>query len=209
MKEMEDNSVDLVLTDPPYNINLQPQREITKPIMNDNLDEVEFIKFISDFGLESKRILKNDTFFICFCGWPTIPEFRSALDKLFYLKSMPIWVKNNFGIGYYTRPQYEPCLLYFNGKPKILKHPISDVWHFDKLQNPLHSCQKPCEMIEFILKSFTEEGQTIFDPFLGSGTTAVACINTGRNFIGIEKDADYFEIAQRRIKNALEQARLF
>lgn len=81
-----------------------------------------------------------------------------------------------------------------------------DMKHKEKREHPT---QKPRRLIENILMDYSKAGQTIFDPFLGSGTTAVACINTGRNFIGIEKDADYFEIAQKRIKEAQGQTRLF
>lgn len=80
-----------------------------------------------------------------------------------------------------------------------------DMKHKEKREHPT---QKPEKLIRKIIEDYSEEGQTIFDPFLGSGTTAVACINTGRNFIGIEKDEDYFEIAQRRIKDAQEQERI-
>ena len=71
-----------------------------------------------------------------------------------------------------------------------------------------HPTQKPVKLIEQIINKYSDEGMTIFDPFLGSGTTAVACINTGRNFIGIEKDEDYFNIAQKRVKEAQGQKRL-
>jgi DNA modification methylase len=98
MKQIPDKSIDLVLTDPPYNINLQPQRGLTDAIENDNMLSEDFIEFIDKYFSECKRILKDDTFLITFLGWSTIPEFRQVCDKYFTLKSMPIWVKNNFGI---------------------------------------------------------------------------------------------------------------
>ena len=65
-----------------------------------------------------------------------------------------------------------------------------------------HPTQKPVGLMTWIIEKYTEEGQTICDPFMGSGTTGVACIQTGRNFIGIEKDEKYFEIAKKRIEGA-------
>ena len=65
-----------------------------------------------------------------------------------------------------------------------------------------HPSQKPIQLLNKLVLSFTSEGDTILDPFMGSGTTGVACVETGRNFIGIEIDADYFKIAQRRIADA-------
>jgi site-specific DNA-methyltransferase (adenine-specific) len=96
MKQIPDKSIDLVLTDPPYNINLKPQRQKTQAIENDNMTQEDFIEFIDNYFRECDRILKDDTFIITFLGRPTIPEFRSVCDKYFTLKSMPIWVKNNF-----------------------------------------------------------------------------------------------------------------
>ena len=199
MKQIPDKSIDLVLTDPPYNINLQPQRGLTDAIENDNMLSEDFIEFIDKYFSECKRILKDDTFLITFLGWPTIPEFRQVCDKYFTLKSMPIWVKNNFGIWYYTRPQYEPMLLYLNGKPPVLEHPISDVIKEDKVQIPVHSCEKPVGIMRFLLNSFSKKWDTIFDWFWWVWNLFVACKELGRNFIGIEKEQKYVDIANKRL----------
>lgn len=71
-----------------------------------------------------------------------------------------------------------------------------------------HKSQKPIRLIKEIVSSYTKEGDTIFDPFMGSGTTGVACVKTGRNFIGCEIDEGYFKIAEKRIKDAQQQMRL-
>ena len=68
--------------------------------------------------------------------------------------------------------------------------------------NRLHPTQKPLELIEYLIKTYTNEGETVLDNCMGSGSTGVACINTGRNFIGIEKDETYFNIAKKRIEEA-------
>lgn len=69
----------------------------------------------------------------------------------------------------------------------------------------LHPTQKPVPLFEYLIKTYTNEGDTVLDNCIGSGTTAIACINTGRNFIGIEKDETYFELASGRILNALAE----
>ena len=66
----------------------------------------------------------------------------------------------------------------------------------------LHPTQKPVAMMEYLIRTYTNEGETVLDNCMGSGTTGVACVNTGRNFIGIEKDPKYFEIAEKRIRDA-------
>lgn len=63
----------------------------------------------------------------------------------------------------------------------------------------VHPSQKPVELLEFLVKTYTNEGETVLDPFMGSGSCGVACINTGRKFIGFEKNSDFFETAQARI----------
>lgn len=66
----------------------------------------------------------------------------------------------------------------------------------------LHPTQKPVELLEYLIKTYTNEGETVLDNCMGSGSTGVACINTNRNFIGIELDENYFNIAKERIENA-------
>jgi len=72
-----------------------------------------------------------------------------------------------------------------------------------------HKSQKPISLIKELVTKFSNPGDTIFDPFMGSGTTGVACVQTGRNFIGIEIDEGYFKIAEKRIHDAQQQMRLF
>jgi site-specific DNA-methyltransferase (adenine-specific) len=73
-------------------------------------------------------------------------------------------------------------------------------------QDQLHPTQKPVEMMEWLIKTYSNKGETVLDNCMGSGTTGVACVNTGRNFIGIEKDEAYFAIAKARIESAKEAA---
>jgi site-specific DNA-methyltransferase (adenine-specific) len=199
LKQIPDNSVDFILTDPPYNINLNPQRDITDKIQNDNFIDIEFIAWFVPIVKELNRVLKDNSFIIMFCGWSTIPLFRNILDNYWKLKSMPIWVKNNYGIGYYTRPKYEPCLLYFKGEPKPLDKPISDVWEFDKVLNPKHSCEKPVKLMRYIINSFSKEGDVILDPFAGLGSVCIASKQSRRQYLGFEIDSNYVEIAQKRL----------
>lgn len=199
LKTVNDKTIDLIITDPPYNINLQPQRGKTEAIANDNMEKWEFLKFLDIYFKECKRVLKDDTFLFSFLWWPTIPEFREICDQYFTLKSMPIWVKNNFGIWYYTRPQYEPCLMYLNGKPPVLENPPSDVWEFARVQKPIHSCEKPVELYEFILARFSNKWDTILDWFAWVWGLWVACKRMWRNCILMEQEEKYCKIIQKRL----------
>lgn len=99
MRTMPNECVDMVLTDPPYNINFVPQRTAERgAILNDNLSVADFDKLLGDYFTECYRLLKPDTFLVSFMSWATIPAFEKAIRAAgFQIKSMPIWVKNNFG----------------------------------------------------------------------------------------------------------------
>jgi site-specific DNA-methyltransferase (adenine-specific) len=76
------------------------------------------------------------------------------------------------------------------------------VLRFDKEESHVHPTQKPVALMEYMIRTYTNPGDTVLDNCMGSGTTGVACANTGRKFIGIEQDPDYFEIARKRIEEA-------
>lgn len=73
----------------------------------------------------------------------------------------------------------------------------------------LHPTQKPVALLEYLIKTYSNEGDIVLDNCMGSGSTGVACVNTGRNFIGIELDENYFNIAQERINKEMSQLKLF
>lgn len=78
----------------------------------------------------------------------------------------------------------------------------SNIIYFPRVQRGAHPTQKPVDLLEYLIKTYTNEGETVLDFTMGSGSTGVACKNTGRKFIGIELDEDYFKIAKERINNA-------
>ena len=86
-----------------------------------------------------------------------------------------------------------------NRKGDTKKYPRS-ILKFPKEHPPIHPTQKPVSLLEYLIKTYTNEGETVLDNTMGSGSTGVACINTNRNFIEIELDKDYFEIAKKRIE---------
>ena len=82
------------------------------------------------------------------------------------------------------------------------KHPITLLSFAKVRRGSVHPTQKPVALLEYLIRTYTNEGETVLDNTMGSGTTGVACVQTGRSFIGIELDAGYFEIAQARIQAA-------
>lgn len=183
MRTMPPDCVDMVLTDPPYNINFVPQRDKSKgAILNDDLSVADFDKLLGDYFTECYRLLKPDTFLISFMSWVTIPAFEKAIRAAgFTIKSMPIWVKNNFGIGYYTRPQYEPMYLAIKGNPAPPQTAISDVMNYARAKDPVHTCEKPIPLLQRLINTFSPEGGVIFDGFAGGVQLLLRLVNCAVN----------------------------
>ena len=98
-----------------------------------------------------------------------------------------------------SRPSHRDVLQEFTGYP-------GSVLRFNSESRTVHPTQKPVALMEYLIRTYTHEGMTVLDNCMGSGTTGVACVNTGRKFIGIEMDDKYFEIAQKRIQAAIDLA---
>lgn len=101
----------------------------------------------------------------------------------------------NFGTMAGKRPSHRETIV-----SEYTNYPC-DVLQFDSVSKPLHPTQKPVALLEYLTKTYTNEGETVLDNCMGSGSTGVACLNTNRKFIGIELDDKYFEIAKKRIEN--------
>lgn len=206
MKSIPDESIDLIVTDPPYLMSYKTNRRKNKDhkfcteINGDNDPEL-----IRSYIKECYRILKDNTAVYMFCNMNAVEFFKKELmDAGFKIKNMIIWVKNNWSAGdliaQYGK-QYE-ILFYVNkGRCSIRGSRLTDVWNFPRVsgKKQLHQNQKPIELIRQCIEKSSDPDALIFDGFMGSGTTAVAAIETGRHYLGYELDPEYFEIAQDRI----------
>ena len=210
MKDIPDGSVDLVLTDPPYlikyktNYRKNKNHDFCTEILND--DNYELISF---YIKECYRILKNDTAMYMFCNCDKVDFFKQELQKAgFKIKNMIIWVKNNWTAGDLKAQfgkHYEIIFLVNKGRKCFNGERLTDIWCFDRVagKNQQHQNQKPVDLLEQCILKHSNENEIVFDGFMGSGSTGVACVNTNRRFIGIELDDKYFEIAKQRINAAI------
>ena len=227
LKEMEkipDKSIDLILTDPPYNISYD---EVWDKMTNERWKSL-----ILDVLNESSRILRNQGSIWIFGGWSNISELRYFIGKFFYEKNWIIWdrqkgrganynfVSTREDIIWATKSNIYPFYT-FNKQSSTIKkktkgmglkngdeyRKLSNVWTDISPIVPWskerveHPTQKPLKLIERIIKISSNKGDTILDPFMGSGTTGVACKQLGRNFIGIEISPEYCKIAKERVDN--------
>lgn len=207
MKDIPNESIDLIVTDPPYLIKYKTNRRKNKEhdfcseILNDDNYDL-----ISNYIKECFRILKNDTAMYMFCNCDRVDYFKQELEKTgFNIKNMIIWVKNNHTAGDLKAQfgkQYEILFLVNKGRCLFNGKRITDVWNFDKVSGnkQVHQNQKPLDLLEQCILKHSKDDDVIFDGFMGSGSTGVACKHTNRRFIGIELDDNYFEIAKKRIE---------
>jgi site-specific DNA-methyltransferase (adenine-specific) len=202
--------VDAVITDPPYGINYQSawriEQERFDVIDGDGSVPLEWIK-------SSSGLIENGCMFM-FSRWDVAEEFRTEIDKFLKLQSQVIWDRGNHGLGDLKRqyaPMHDTCWFATAGEYNFPSKRPKSIYRSMRLSggNLVHPTQKPVELMMKILIDTTKEGDTILDPFMGSGTTGVACAQLGRKFIGIEIDKDYFEIAKKRIELAYSQTVMF
>lgn len=203
---MPAETVDLILTDPPYNINYASNRRVKnakyKPLANDNTGD-----WIPEFAREAYRVLKNDRHLYCFCRHDTYPQFIQALqDAGFTLKRTLIWVKNNHGSGDLTgdyAPQDEWIIFCHKGRRKLFNGRSPNVLFYSKLstKNQRHSTEKPVKLLKFLIEKSTQEGELVLDPFSGSGSTMYAAKELNRCYCTMELSPEYtFTTEQRRME---------
>ncbi len=151
--------------------------------------------------------MKDNTAIYCFCNYKKIDFFKQQIENAgFNLKNIIIWDKQRNGMGDLSTTfgySYEFIIFASKGQPKIRGKRISDVWQFARVKpkEQLHQNQKPIALLKQAIEKSSDEGATVFDGFMGSGSTGVACVETNRSFIGIELAECHFEMAKQRIEN--------
>ena len=202
MKGIPDKSVDCIITDPPYGMKYQSAWRTATPqfkkIENDNN-----IDWFPEFIKECYRVLKDNSHIYIFCNDYNISKFRDLQEEAgFKNKRTLVWVKNNHTSGdllgdYANKTEF----INYAQKGRRLLNGGRDtnVLNFNRVSKLEHPTQKPIDLNEYLIKKSTNESDIILDPFAGSGTTGVACKNTNRNYILIEKEPEYIDIINKRL----------
>lgn len=223
IKYVKDNSIDLILTDPPYNLGLfMKNRSTNLSALRENhfsgkkwddLEESVWIKNMELLFQEFSRVLKKGGSIIVFMAIIKLESIIKIAEKnKFYYKTTGIWHKKNpmpRNKDLHFINSTEPWLYFtnitktgvFNNKNKTVHDFFeSGLTPSSEKKHGGHPTQKPIALMDHLISLLSNEGDTILDPFMGSGSTGVSSKKLKRNFVGIELDEDYVEISKKRIK---------
>ena len=220
MKRMPDKSVDLVLTDPPYGttackwdsvIPIEPMWEQLKRIIKSNGAIALFGSepFSSTLRMSNIKNYKYDWIWhkrtsanVALAKYQPLKthEIISIFNKTYYpiMRKGKMRMKGGKVSGGEANGSLKP--LYYKSDT-YYPTSVLDI----KSERGLHPTQKPVALMEYLIKTYTNEGETVLDFTMGSGTTGVACVNTNRDFIGIELNEEYYKIAEKRIFQTTER----
>lgn len=234
LKSLGNNSIDLVVTDPPYKIisggctkkagknetaGILNKRDIPKNDLKRkwlNKNNVDFVKTgnlfkhntieFKDWISEVYRVMKEQTHAYFMANDRNLYALiHEAQNAGFKLQNVLVWKKNNATPNKYYMKNCEFVVMFRKGKAKnINKMGSKSVIEVNNIiGNKLHPTEKPVELLEILIKNSTNVGDTVLDPFVGAGSSGIAAISLGRDFIGSEIDPEYFEIAEKRIYEAM------
>ena len=201
-------SVDLVITDPPYE-SLEKHRAIgtttrlkhSKASSNDWFSIFPNARFPELFA-ELFRVLKKDTHFYLFCDPETMFVAKPIAEAVGFKFWKPlIWRKGTIGMGYHYRALYECVLFFEKGKRKLNDLGIADVIDAKRIVGG-YPAEKPPEVSEVLIGQSSQPGQLVIDPFMGSGSVGVAAVRRERDFLGNDLCAEAVEIARTRLRDA-------
>ena len=230
MAGMGDNSVDLVIADPPYNIS-QPNSDIDRSSLGhksyrrsspmkrdfgewDHFTDENYADFISNYFREVKRVSKEGAWIYTFFDKLRLGLLESCYEKYdLKFRTIITWCKSNpmptiRKVNWVSATELISVSSNGNGGLKNFIMPQSEMFNYIRTPNKsiygktIHPTEKPEGIIEKFISVSSNEGDLVLDPFLGSGTTAVACVNLDRHYIGIELSEEYCSIARQRVEDA-------
>lgn len=187
LKQVPTGTIDLVVTDPPYLCRYKDRSGRT--VINENNADANAVLSVFD---EIYRVMKPNSFCVSFYGWNVVAEFTAKWSSLgFRIVGQFVWHKpyaSKTGFAHYT---HESAFLLAKGRPQQPDNPINDVLPWEYSGNRVHPTEKAVSVMAPLIRSFSKPGDVVLDPFLGSGTTAVASALTGRNYLGVELEERY------------------
>lgn len=193
LAEFTKESIDLVVTDPPYLCGYKDRAGCT--VANDTNEDA----VLSVFD-EIYRVMKSGSYCISFYGWNSIDKFSQKWAELgFKTVGHFTWAKRYASSIGYTKHQSECAFLLVKGNPKKPNTPISNVQPWQYTGNKIHPTEKAVGIISPLIQAFSKKRDVVLDPFAGSGSTVVSAALNDRNYIGIELEEKYCDLAKKRL----------
>lgn len=214
MKTLENESVDLIVTDPPYKVTARGNAGNSGGMMQSKLsmqgkifkhNDIKPIEYIPEFY----RLLKDGSHCYIMTNHVNLQEMLNTATEcgFHFIKSL-IWNKGNKIMGQFYMSQFEYILFFRKGKgKKINKCGTADILNVPNKKTKgedgknIHDTEKPVELMKILIENSSQEGELVLDPFLGVGATAMACKELNRDYIGVELDEKYYNIACKRVND--------
>lgn len=214
LRKQPSNSVDLIVTDPAYSGMNQMLKLGKGKIIGKYVDKGDGQKWFDEFHdteenyeiflKECLRILKpNRHIYLMFDSYSLL-TLGQIVRKIFDVKNIVVWDKMNIGLGHYFRRRHELIMFASKGKRPLNSKDIPDIWRVKRITSFKYPTQKPTEIFEIMLAGSSERDFVVCDPFLGSGSSAIASMKYNCKFIGCDIASASIEIVTERIKTFLE-----
>lgn len=215
LRSLPDESVDLVITDPAYSGMNQHLRLGRGRIIGQYADAGGkgakwFSEFHDDPGnyrmflRECHRVLRNNRHVYIMFDTFSLLSLGAVVREVFDVKGVIVWDKKTIGLGHYFRRRHEFILFASKGKRPVKQRDIPDVWMFQRIHNMAYPTQKPVELFEQMVKASTEPGFVVCDPFVGSGSSAIAALKHECSFWGCDIAEKAVQLATKRVNFFLE-----
>jgi site-specific DNA-methyltransferase (adenine-specific) len=206
LRALDSESVDLVVTDPPYE-SLEKHRAVgtTTRLKHSKASSNDWFRIFPNERLpelfaEIFRVLRNNTHFYLFTDAETMFVAKPLAEAVGFRFWKPIvWDKRRIGMGYHYRSRYEFVLFFEKGKRKLADLGVPDVLECPRVYNG-YPTEKPVELAEILVRQSSRSGECVVDPFVGSGSVGVAALQLGRRFIGTDINTKAVDLTTRRLE---------
>jgi DNA modification methylase len=223
LQQLPDNSVDLVVTDPPYNVSQKQNMSWMGREVRKDFGDWDYGFDPTPVLIELKRVLKPTGQIYVFCSTKQIPEYMALFEDGWFFRNLLVWSKTN-PVPRLSKTNWlhanEYILYAINETVKLNKITFNfpsqvemknifitpALQGKERIKRPeggaFHPTQKPLEILKRLIAVSSRPGDAVLDPFMGTGSTAVAALETDRNFYGCELDVEYAKVARERLSQA-------
>lgn len=212
MRNIKESSVDLIVTDPPYKVTSRGSSGGTGGILKSDINKKGMVFKHNDIKFdewlpECYRILKDGSHAYFMTNNKNLLSMLQSIEGAgFNIYKTLIWVKNTAITNMYYMDNHEYIIFCRKGKAKKINDcGTKSVLCFDNPRNKIHPTEKPVGLIKLLVNNSSKINDVVLDPFMGGGSAAIACIESNRNFIGIEIDDEFYAISSKRVSDVTVQ----